>query len=93
MVGWHHRLNGHEFEQGPGVGNGQRSVADYSPWGRKESNMIEEPNPAQHSAAYGSNSVSSVTQLCLALCDPMDCSPPGFPVHHQLPELAQTHVH
>ena len=36
---------------------------------------------------------SSVTQLCLTLCDPMDCSTPGFPVHHQLPELAQTHVH
>ena len=39
------------------------------------------------------NSVSSVTQLCLTLCDPMDCSMPGFPVHHQLPELAQTLVH
>ena len=36
---------------------------------------------------------SSVAQLCLTLCDPMDCSTPGFPVHHQLPELAQTHVH
>ena len=36
---------------------------------------------------------SSVTQSCLTLCDPMDCSTPGFPVHHQLPELAQTHVH
>ena len=36
---------------------------------------------------------SSVSQLCLTVCDPMDCSMPGFPVHHQLPELAQTHVH
>ena len=36
---------------------------------------------------------SSVTQSCLILCDPMDCSTQGFPVHHQLPELAQTHVH
>ena len=36
---------------------------------------------------------SSVAQLCLAICDPMDCSMPGFPVHHLLPELAQTHVH
>ena len=35
----------------------------------------------------------SVTQSCLTLCNPMDCSTPGFPVHHQLPELAQTHVH
>ena len=36
---------------------------------------------------------SSVTQSCLTLCDPMSCSMPGFPVHHQLPEFAQTHVH
>ena len=36
---------------------------------------------------------SSVTQSCPTLCDPMDCSTPGFPVHHQLPELTQTHVH
>ena len=35
----------------------------------------------------------SVPQSCLTLCDPMDCSMPGFPVHHQLPEPAQTHVH
>ena len=39
------------------------------------------------------NNFSSVTQSCPTLCDPMDCSTPGFPVHHQLPELAQTHVH
>ena len=36
---------------------------------------------------------SSVTQLCPTLCEPMDCSTPGFPVQHQLPDLAQTHVH
>ena len=36
---------------------------------------------------------SSVTQLCPTLCDPMNCSMPGFPAHHQIPELAQTHVH
>ena len=36
---------------------------------------------------------TSVTQLCPTLCDPMDCSTPGLPVHHQLPELAETHVH
>ena len=41
----------------------------------------------------GSVQFSSVTQLCPTLCDPMDCSTPGFPVHHQLAELAQTHVH
>ena len=36
---------------------------------------------------------SSVVQSCPTLCDPMDCSMLGFPVHHQLPELTQTHVH
>ena len=36
---------------------------------------------------------SSVAQTCLILCNPMDCSTPAFPVHHQLPELTQSHVH
>ena len=36
---------------------------------------------------------SSVAQLCLTLCDPMNCSMLGLPVHHQLPEFTQTHVH
>ena len=36
---------------------------------------------------------SSVTQLCPTHCNPMDCSTPGLPVHHQLPEFTQTHVH
>ena len=36
---------------------------------------------------------TSIAQLCPTLCDPMDCSTSGFPVHHQLPELTQTHVH
>ena len=38
-------------------------------------------------------SVNSVTQSCPTLCNPMDCSTPGFPVHHQLRELSWTHVH
>ena len=38
-------------------------------------------------------SVSSVAQSCPTLCNPMDCSMPGFPVHHYLPELTQAHVH
>ena len=36
---------------------------------------------------------SSVTQLCPTLCNPMDCSTPGLPVYHRLPEFTQTHVH
>ena len=44
-------------------------------------------------AAVKMDQFSSVAQLCLTLCNPMDCSTPGFSVCHQLPELAQTHVH
>ena len=41
MIGWHHRLNGHELEQIPGDSEGQRSLACCSPWGRKELDEIE----------------------------------------------------
>ena len=44
MVGWHHRLNGHEFEQTQGDGEGQGSLACCSPWGHKESDMTERLN-------------------------------------------------
>ena len=44
MVGWHHQLNGHEFEQAPGVGDGQGDLVCCSPWGRKESDMTERLN-------------------------------------------------
>ena len=44
MVGWHHRLNGHEFEQTLGVGDGQGGLACCSPWGLKESDTTERPN-------------------------------------------------
>ena len=154
MVGWHHWLDGYEFEPPPGAGNKQGSLACYSPWGHKESDMTEQLNwskeiktvlcmkvlrewyEKQHNGRkyfqtmylikelyldyikkyrwqtsqwqcnnisyYVHNEIpsdtssvqfSSVAQLCPTLCDPMDCSTPGFPVHHQLPELAQTHVH
>ena len=44
MIGWHDQLDGHEFEQAPGVGNGQESLACCSPWGPKESDMTERLN-------------------------------------------------
>ena len=47
MVRWHHRLNGHEFEQAPGGGEGQGSLACCSPWGRKYSDMTERLNNEQ----------------------------------------------
>ena len=42
MVGWHHQLNRHEFEQAPGDGEGQGNLACWSPWGRKESDWATE---------------------------------------------------
>ena len=44
MVGWHHGLNGHGFEQAPGVGDGPRGLWCCSPWGHKESDMTEQLN-------------------------------------------------
>ena len=51
--------------------------------------------PVSHSSLILPQHVqfSSVAQSCLNHCDPMNCSTPGLPVHHQLPELTQTHVH
>ena len=44
MVEWHHRLDGHEFEKTPGDGEGQGSLVCFSPWGHKESDMMEPLN-------------------------------------------------
>ena len=44
MVGWHHRLNGQEFEQALGVGDGQGGLACCSPWGHKQSDVTEQLN-------------------------------------------------
>ena len=44
-------------------------------------------------APFSSVQFSSVVQSCLTLCDPVNHSTPGLPVHHQLPEFTQTHVH
>ena len=47
MVGWYHRLNGHEFEQMLGDSRGQNILACCSPWGHKESDMTEQLNSAE----------------------------------------------
>ena len=97
----------------PGKSHGQRSLACYSPWGRKRvgHNLVtkrqqcsfcayflegfyhnKHMKDAQHCSLFSSVQFSSVAQLCPTLCDPMNCSTPGLPVHHQLPEFTQTHV-
>ena len=50
-------------------------------------------NHYNHTCHFYRVQFSSVAQLCPTCCNPMDCSMPGFPVHHQLLELTQTHVH
>ena len=57
-----------------------------------QSRPASESFPMSQLFAGGGQSIR-VSVLCPTLCDPMDCSMPSFPVHHQLPELAQTHVH
>ena len=51
------------------------------------------PFPPPGCQPFSSVQFSSVTELCLTLCDPMNCSTSGLPVHHQLLEFTQTHVH
>ena len=53
MVGWHHQLDGHEFEQAPGVGDGQGSLACCSPWACKESDLTEWLNWTEQSRTLG----------------------------------------
>ena len=52
MAGWHHRLDGHEFEQALGVGDGQGGLACCSSWGHKESDTTERVNKLSHGEAH-----------------------------------------
>ena len=62
MVGWHHQLNGHEFEQAPGVGDGQGGLACCSPWDCKESDVTEQLNGTaeQEVSGWQASEASSV---------------------------------
>ena len=77
----------------PGKSHGWRSLLGDSPWGCKESDMTERLHSLHFYSTQLSASVqfSSVAQSCPTLCDPVNCSMPGLPVHHQLPEFTQTH--
>ena len=57
--------------------------------GKRKSEKKKKKKRTEHQTAQ----FSSVTQSCLTLCDPMNHSMPGLPVHHQIPESTQTHVH
>ena len=71
------------------VAEGLEMVSFHSnPKERQCQRMLKLPHNCTHLSQF-----SSVAQSCLTLCDPMDCSTPGLPVHHQLPGFTQTHVH
>ena len=70
MVGWHHWLDGHEFEQALGVGDGQGSLACCSSWGHKESDTMSDWTE-----------LMCFAQSCPTLCDLRDSSPPGSSIH------------
>ena len=53
LVGWHHRLDGYEFEQAPGVGDGQGSLACCNPWGCKELDTTEQLNGTEYYLSFG----------------------------------------
>ena len=62
MVGWHCQLDGHEFEQAPGVGNGQGSLMCCRPWGCKESEMTEQLNWTELRNLYAGQEVTVITE-------------------------------
>ena len=74
-----------------GKGLGEEGVfSDMDNW---EASLLQRPKQRKGLSVSLSVRFSSVAQLCPALCDPMDYSTSGLPVHHQLPESTQTHVH
>ena len=126
MIGQHHLLNGHEFEQAAGVGNGQGNlVGVLQSMGHKDLDTTEQlnnvgangevgsipwsgrspggghGNPLQYSKVLHKGLIyillryrcCSAAQSCQTLCEPMDCSMPGFTVLHHLQELSQVHIH
>ena len=75
MVGWNHRLNGHEFEQSPGVGDGQGNLVCYSPWCLKELDTTEQLNWTKFTLIHGPNIPGSYAILF--------CYSIGLYFHHQ----------
>ena len=67
MVGWRHGLNGHEFKQAPGDGEGQGSLACCSPWGCKELDMTERLNNNSNNKGYYVSKTLSDLVPCLHL--------------------------
>ena len=77
MAGWHHRLNGHEFEQALGDGEEQGSLAFCSPWSCKELDIIEQLNHNNIALITIINGIDSksgiILHLSSSVCDPLQC--------------------
>ena len=87
MVGWHHWLNGHEFEQTSGDDEGWESLVCCSPWGCKELDITGDWTPGRSTAVQELSPhwyYCAVAQSCPTLCEPMECNTPDFPVLHHL---------
>ena len=71
IAGWHHRLNGHEFEWTPGAGDGQGGLACWGPWGRKESDRTERLNWTEliNYLLFESHDDNFRNLLCACVCD------------------------
>ena len=67
MVGWHHWLNGHEFDQALGVGDGQGSLACCSPWGHKELDMTEWLNWTELVTSLGTRNSKTIRMKWLTV--------------------------
>ena len=65
MVGWHHQLNGHEFEQAPGIGDGQGGLACCIPWGCKEADRLSDGTELKHPFLQGIFPTQGATQVSL----------------------------
>ena len=81
MVGWHHRLDGHEFEQAPGVGDGQGGPACCNPRGHKESDTTEQMNRTVPSAVQSAAVNASRSLLTPPTCECV-CVPSHFSCGH-----------
>ena len=87
--------------QGYQLGRRRTKIWNGKSWGRTlwfwieigDSHIKKLLTSPSSATACSTSQFRSVAQSCSTLCDPMDCSTPSFPVHHQLLELAQTHVH
>ena len=89
---WKHELLGPSADLESNLWGGGPEIKLAFPAVLWDPEIQEEANVNRHTDPLGILLFCSVQSLSLTLCDPMDCSTPGLPVHHQLPQLTQTHV-